>query len=149
LPNLFTFFSPRLDDIGNSVRGVQFCKLIAKRFSFHAFAPLTEDNISNEQEEEYLAKATKQKEHQSTEGKHSGVVVTETTTTTSSSPSEILKSPGSPRSESRRLSRRNSWIEPKQAQEDQRWDPRRHDERNDGHKTEEENALEMLWAAYV
>ena len=49
---LFYPFSPRLDDIGNSVRGVEFCKLIAKRFSFHAFAPLTEDTGSNKEVEE-------------------------------------------------------------------------------------------------
>ena len=147
---LFYPFSPRLDDIGNSVRGVEFCKLIAKRFSFHAFAPLTEDTGSNKEVEEYLAKASKQKNDQLKEEKQSGVVVTETTTS-SLSPSEMLKSPGSPRSESRRLSRRNSWIAyPEQAQEDRRWDPRRHDERkNTEHQTEEENALEMLWAAYV
>ena len=32
-----------MDDIGNSVRGVHFCKLIAQKFSFHAFAPLLEE----------------------------------------------------------------------------------------------------------
>ena len=33
---------------------------------------------------------------------------------------------------------------------DRRWDPRRHDERkNTDQQTEEENVLEMLWAAYV
>ena len=38
----FCTWSPRLDDIGNSVRGVHFCKLIAQNFSFHSFAPLSE-----------------------------------------------------------------------------------------------------------
>ena len=35
----FTTWSPRLDEIGNSARGVQFCKLLSERFAFHMFAP--------------------------------------------------------------------------------------------------------------
>ena len=35
----FATWSPRLDEIGNSARGVQFCKLLSERFAFHMFAP--------------------------------------------------------------------------------------------------------------
>ena len=40
VPGLMGFctYSPRLDSYGNSVRGVEFCKMIAKRFHFHQFA---------------------------------------------------------------------------------------------------------------
>lgn len=34
----FCTYAPRLDEYGNSVRGVEFCKLIADRFHFHQFA---------------------------------------------------------------------------------------------------------------
>ena len=170
---LFYPFSPRLDDIGNSVRGVQFCKLIAKHFSFHAFAPLTEDNISNEQEEEYLTKAIQQKlqkqqsddqtqetrgnnttlkkEHKEDRGPERSTTIssriTSSTnpTTTSIPPSSPLHSPvHSPMHHAR--PRASSPLN----HTDRRWDPRRHDERkNTEHQTEEENVLEMLWAAYV
>jgi CRISPR-associated Cas5-like protein len=31
-------FSPRLDHLGNSVRGLDFCKALNKRFPFHQFS---------------------------------------------------------------------------------------------------------------
>ncbi len=39
VPNLcgMAVWSPRLDELGNSVRGVEFSKLLVKRFKFHAF----------------------------------------------------------------------------------------------------------------
>ena len=48
----FCTWSPRLDDIGNSVRGVHFCKLIAKHFSFHTFAPLVAKEGSDDYKEQ-------------------------------------------------------------------------------------------------
>ena len=40
-------FSPRLDDIGNSTRGVAFCHAMAARFAFHNFASLTEGSLKD------------------------------------------------------------------------------------------------------
>ena len=39
VPNLLgmVLWSPRLDDLGNSVRGVEFCKRLSSRFKLHAF----------------------------------------------------------------------------------------------------------------
>jgi glutaminase len=39
VPNLLgmALWSPRLDELGNSVRGVEFCKRLATRFKLHAF----------------------------------------------------------------------------------------------------------------
>mmetsp|Transcript_32261 Transcript_32261/g.47463 ORF Transcript_32261/g.47463 Transcript_32261/m.47463 type:complete len:1175 (+) Transcript_32261:92-3616(+) len=37
----FCTWSPRLDKIGNSVRGVYFCKLLAEKFAFHMFSAHT------------------------------------------------------------------------------------------------------------
>ncbi len=39
VPNLLgiVLWSPRLDELGNSVRGVEFCKRLAERFKLHAF----------------------------------------------------------------------------------------------------------------
>ena len=36
-------FSPRLDAIGNSVRGVEFCHRLAKKYAFHAYDGATQD----------------------------------------------------------------------------------------------------------
>ena len=37
IPNVMGIatWSPRLDNIGNSTRGIQFCKLFGKSFNFH------------------------------------------------------------------------------------------------------------------
>jgi glutaminase len=43
IPNLMgiSIWSPRLDQVGNTVRGVEFCKRLVERFSFHQYDSLT------------------------------------------------------------------------------------------------------------
>jgi glutaminase len=45
LPGQFglAVFSPRLDEHGNSVRGIAFCEAISERFNLHLFSPLAVD----------------------------------------------------------------------------------------------------------
>lgn len=50
VPNVagFAVWSPRLDQLGNSVRGVEFCRQLVSRFKFHTFdsmVGLTDDRI--------------------------------------------------------------------------------------------------------
>ena len=43
IPNVMGFctWSPRLDEVGNSVRGLEFCRRLVERFNFHKFDDLT------------------------------------------------------------------------------------------------------------
>lgn len=50
VPNVagFAVWSPRLDELGNSVRGVEFCRQLAAKFKFHTFdstSGLTDDRV--------------------------------------------------------------------------------------------------------
>jgi glutaminase len=47
IPNVMGLctFSPRLDFRGNSVRGIEFCKILAKRYNFHIFTQLVGSGI--------------------------------------------------------------------------------------------------------
>jgi glutaminase len=50
VPNVagFAVWSPRLDELGNSVRGVEFCRRLVSRFKFHTFdsmVGLTDDRV--------------------------------------------------------------------------------------------------------
>jgi hypothetical protein len=49
IPNVggFATFAPRLDPLGNSARGLEFVKLLNKRFSFH-FLDFTPSNDHND-----------------------------------------------------------------------------------------------------
>lgn len=49
IPNVMglAIWSPRLDSIGNSSRGVEFCKLFGERFNFHIFDSFNDPNKVN------------------------------------------------------------------------------------------------------
>eukprot|EP00746_Dinoflagellata_sp_MGD_P154790 gnl/MRDRNA2_/MRDRNA2_85039_c0_seq1.p1 gnl/MRDRNA2_/MRDRNA2_85039_c0~~gnl/MRDRNA2_/MRDRNA2_85039_c0_seq1.p1 ORF type:complete len:1481 (-),score=304.83 gnl/MRDRNA2_/MRDRNA2_85039_c0_seq1:760-4701(-) len=48
-------FSPRLDTLGNSVRGIDFCHRLAKRFPYHVFC---QDNKKERKQEEHTGNAS-------------------------------------------------------------------------------------------
>jgi glutaminase len=52
-------WSPRLDDIGNSYRGIEFCKILGSSFSFHIF-----DNINDETKKNPLVNKKNEEIHQ-------------------------------------------------------------------------------------
>lgn len=115
----FCTWSPRLDDIGNSVRGVYFCKLIAKHFSFHAFAPLLDEKKEKDEDDNVVSRPH----------------------TFSPPPTNLNKKD----MESKEGVERRGWISDEDKEDlVERWDPRRHIER-DTH-TEDEDVLEMLWS---
>lgn len=64
IPNVMgiALWSPRLDDIGNSARGIEFCKLLGSKFSFHIF-----DNICDETKINPLIDQSNDTYHQFTE----------------------------------------------------------------------------------
>jgi hypothetical protein len=148
-----------LDDIGNSVRGVHFCKLIARHFSFHAFAPLasiiqgddstlvTTTNIGKNWMETTKKLQEKGKEEH-------GRRVPQDEESEEENIGELSISPHSSKKKTLRRgsSRRNSEIPSTPPPiEDERWDPRRdtrHRNRDEISHSEEEDTLEMLWAAY-
>ena len=67
IPNVMGLcvFSPRLDFRGNSVRGIEFCKILAKKYKFHIFTQLTGTDVeksSNMYKEKVNKVETKEKE---------------------------------------------------------------------------------------
>ena len=118
----FCTWSPRLDDIGNSVRGVHFCKLIAKHFSFHSFAPLLDEKKEKNGNDNVVKSR-------------------------SNTPSQFLSKKNADMEadkdvESKELIEEEE--EEDQVVNDKRWDPRRHIERDNNSR--EEDVLEMLWS---
>ncbi|MEQ9438022.1 MAG: glutaminase A [Cyclobacteriaceae bacterium] len=62
IPNLMgiSIWSPRLDPIGNSVRGVEFCERLVERFSFHQYDSLTGNSTKmNPRKKEHELMASK------------------------------------------------------------------------------------------
>ena len=55
IPNVMgiAVWSPRLDKIGNSERGIEFCKSFGKRFNFHIFDSLNDKTKINPLSENY------------------------------------------------------------------------------------------------
>ena len=41
-------WSPKLDEVGNSVRGVEFCQRLVRSFNFHSFANLTRNHLTRD-----------------------------------------------------------------------------------------------------
>lgn len=46
-------FSPRIDHLGNSVRGLDFCARLSQRFQFHVFSQEQETSLIEQHEDEY------------------------------------------------------------------------------------------------
>jgi glutaminase len=55
-------FSPLLDDIGNSVKGIQFFKQLIEKYQFHIFDSLSSDNINNKKINPRLIKSDHNRE---------------------------------------------------------------------------------------
>lgn len=59
IPNVagFAIWAPRLDKLGNSVRGIEFCRHLVKEFSFHNY-----DGIANQSGKKDPTRSTKQEQ---------------------------------------------------------------------------------------
>ena len=57
IPNVMGIvtWSPKLDDIGNSARGIEFCKLFGEKFNFHIFDNFTDDTKTNPLQNKYAS----------------------------------------------------------------------------------------------
>ena len=57
IPNVMGIvtWSPKLDEIGNSVKGVEFCKLFGEKYNFHIFDNSNDDTKLNPLQNKYLS----------------------------------------------------------------------------------------------
>lgn len=55
IPNVMGIvtWSPKLDEIGNSARGIEFCKLFGEKFNFHIFDSLNDESKINPLQDKY------------------------------------------------------------------------------------------------
>ena len=145
----FCTWSPRLDDIGNSVRGVHFCKLMARNFSFHAFAPLLEekkfDQYVKDNDEERRGGGGGEGEGEGEEKSGTGGVSSPSGQEQQQYDHQQQQQQQQQQHGARPSSTPSSSPTPR---DDVRWDPRRHVERETNTSTDEESTLEMLWAAH-